>query len=473
MRDREILLPLEMELKKVATLGGTMAIVVVPKKYADKVVSGKRDMDTAVGYQDYEVVGMIGAGANEASASFLSVPKGIAVYPKDGVDLQTLFFLALERLRLMGSSHWVKRLWDTAKETNASERKQEPEARFISSTFYQFYAFIASHGGELGQIMSAMPASDQEWVKEYLPYGIVASIVPNQNYKEEDLNALMDSWGYQERMKEKLDKGTLTLRKFRNIEHLFTLPSISRQVIDLAKDSLASAPKMAKVIESDPVITSKLLKVVNSAFYGFHRQIDSVEHAIVILGNEEVVNLAFSIAIRKILHGISPRKARALWEHSLIVAYLSQWIGPHLDCKPGEMIYTLGLLHDLGKIVSLQIGEFTGVLDVPSSLDDLAGEEESAGLTHAEIGAYVAERWQLPESIVDGLFSHHLPSKALSRKTAMTVHIADRISHEGVVDITKMNYSAVPVLKESGIVPEKILKACEDIKAQVRFILDV
>ena len=473
MRDNELLMPLEIELKKVATLGGSLALVVVPSKYADKVVAGKRDMDTALRYQDYEVVGMIGAGANEASASFLSIPKGIAVFPVDGDNIQSLFFVALERLRLLGSSHWVKRLWDNIKDSRASERKQEPEARFISATFYQFYAFMASHTLEIGQVFTSMPASGQDWVREFLPQGVVSSIVPNQDHSEQDLNAMIDGWGYQDRMQVKQDKGTVTLRKFRNIEHLFTLPSIATQVIALAQDEMAGVKKMAEVIESDPVITSKLLKVVNSAFYGFHRQIDSVEHAVKILGNDEVINLAFSIAIRKILDGISPKKATTLWEHSLIVAQLSQMLSPRMGCDKGAMVYTLGLLHDLGKIVMMQRGEFTGIWEGPSMLDDLAREEEASGLTHAEIGAYVAERWQLPETIVEGILTHHLPARASNKPQAFTVHIADCISHAGGLEMGRLNHPAAVFAQEKNLSPEQLGKAYVDIKARVRFILEV
>lgn len=472
MRDNDKLLPLEIELKKVAALGGSMALVVVPGRYADKVVAGKRDVDTAVSYQDHLLVGMIGADANEASASFLSVPKGIAVYPLDGDSIPTLFFEALERLRLQGGSHWVKRLWDNIKETNVSERKQEPEARFVSAFFYQFYEFIATHPQELGQVFTAMPDKGQDWIKELLPYAVVTSITPNQDQPEEELNRTIDGWGYNDRMKAKQEKGTLTLRKFRNIEHLFTLPSIASQVIALAQDELSSTARMARVIESDPVITSKLLKVVNSAFYGFHRQIDSVEHAVRILGNDEVINLSFSIAIRKILQGISSQTARALWEHSLLVAQLSHYLAPRLGCRDGEMSYTLGLLHDLGKIVMLQRNEFYGVWECQSLLSDLAAEEYATGLTHAEIGAYVAERWQLPEGIVEGIIAHHLPNRSANRPLAVAVHLADAVAHSGTLDKDVLNYTATVFLQDKMLAPEVLQQVCVDMRTRVQILLD-
>lgn len=473
MRDADKLIPLQLELKKVAALGGSMALVVVPDKYADKVLNGKRDLDTSVHFQDYQVIGMIGAGANEASASFLSVPKGIAVFPADGDTVQTLFFLALERLKLLGSSHWVKRLWENIKESAAAEHKHEPEARFITATYYQFYSFLVANQDKLGQVFNLMPSSGEEWVREFLPYGTVSSITPQELQNEIDMDKIIDGWGYHERLKAKVDKGVKSLRKFRNMELVFTLPSIATQIITLAEDETASASKMAKVIENDPVLTSKLLKVVNSAFYGFHRQINSVEHAIMILGNDEVVNLSFSIAIRKLLDGVPQDKASKLWEHSLIVALLAQKIGPLLSVTSAEKLYTMGLLHDLGKIVLLQKGEFAASCDTYSSLDDLAREEQEHGISHAEIGAFVAERWQLPEVIVDGILAHHLPSKAQMRPLSVTMHVADYLGNMGELDLSGMNFAAVQFLKEASFDVEMAQKYYLEIKDRVKFILEI
>lgn len=215
---------------------------------------------------------------------------------------------------------------------------------------------------------------------------------------------------------------------------------------------------------------------MNSAFYGFHRQIDSVEHAIVILGNEEVVNLAFSIAIHKVLETISATHAQRLWEHSLVVAHLSQWLGPLMGYKSGDKIYTVGLLHDFGKIVFLQRGHFISDLDSPSSLEDLANEEMDSGLSHAEMGAYVAERWNLPAGIVDALLSHHLPGKAKDVELSMTIHIADIIAHSGTIDMDKLNYAAVRFLSERKgpqLSQEMVSQMYQEIRGRVQLILDI
>lgn len=474
----DILAPLVIELQKVISLDGSMTVVVVPERYAEKALTYKREVDTAVRMKDYLVLGLFGTQADEASARFLSIPKGIAVYPQDGKDIQNLFFEALERLHFMGSSPWVKRLWDSIRDIKTLDAKEDPESRFISATFYQFLSFLTSHPEELKQTFSSPDSSELSWMRNYIPHGFFSEGCPGKAVSEgpgQDTAGLFNEWRYQDKMEAKLERGKNTLRKFRNIEHLFTLPSISQEIIDMAGDTIVAASKMAGVIEKDPVLTSRVLKVVNSAFYGFHRQIDSVEQAVVILGNEEVINLAFSIAVHKILETISPARARKLWEHSLVVARLSQWLGPIMGYTSKQRMYTVGLLHDFGKIVFLQRGHFIGGIDSPSGLADLAAEEADSGISHAEMGAYVAERWNLPEPIVDALLSHHLPSKGKDAALSVTVHIADVIAHCGRIDMSKVNSAAVRYLSERKgpvLSEDMIVRTAEDVIKRVKVVPD-
>ena len=477
MELKDILAPLDIELKKVSILGGSMSVVVVPNEQADMALRAKRDTDTAVKYGEYLVLGVFGMGADEASSQFLSIPKGIAVYPKDGTDIQTLFFEALERFNLnKGSTHWVKSLWESIRETASSGKDSDGEAKFLGNAFYQFYAFMASRPQEVGQVISSMSLSDRHWIEDLLPFGVVSAFSTGDQTRDAEIALLMQEWGYQEKLDKKREAGKGILRKFRNFEHLFTLPSISKEIIHLAGDPMVAASKMAKIIEKDPVLTSRMLKVVNSAFYGFRRQIVSIEHAVVILGNDEVINLAFSIAVHQVMERIAPKKARILWEHSLLVAHLTNWLGRLLGCNDDNALYTIGLLHDFGKIIYLQRGYCLGDLSILSSLDDLAGEEKETGLSHAEMGAYVAERWNLPEEIVDGLLCHHLPGKAKDSCLAVTVHLADIIAHKKAISLDIANTAAARYLTpeiRSQLSDDVVARRYEDTETRVKALLDL
>ena len=477
MEIKDILAPLDVELKKVSMLGGCMAVVVVPFENMDMAIRAKRETDTAIRCSNYLVLGVFGMGADDASTQFLSIPKGIAVFPKDGKDIQGLFFEAVERLNLSkGNSPWVKSLWESIKETAIPDTDGDGEAKFLTNTFYQFYAFMASHPGGLGQIVATMSQADRHWVEDLMPFGMVSGFTQPGTVPEGDLTQLIESWNYKEKLERKCEQARMTLRKFRTIEHLFTLPSISREIIEMTGDPLVAASSMAKIIEKDPVLTSRLLKVVNSAFYGFRRQIVSVEHAVVILGNDEVVNLAFSIAVHQIMDRIAPKQGVLLWEHSLMVAHLAQWLGPLLGCTAGNALYTLGLLHDFGKILFLQRGYTPGDLTAMSSLQDLAGEERETGMSHAEMGAFIAERWNLPEDIVDGLLCHHLPSKAKDICLAVTIHLADTIAHSSVLSLGEVNTAAARFLSSDMMVQlseEVVTKRHEYTHTRVKALLDM
>jgi HD-like signal output (HDOD) protein len=477
MEIKDTLALLELELKKAAAFGGNMALVVVPSEHAEMAIRAKREMDTAVSYGDYLVIGVLGMESDEASAQFLSIPKGITVFPKDGNNAQTLFFGALERFNMSkGSSPWVKSLWESLKDIKTSEKVTDPEGKLLASTFYQFYAFLETHPEELSAIMSQIGQADKHWIEDLLPLGAVSLFKNENNFLAVDVAQILDQWGYQAKMEAKQVTGKATLRQFRNIEHLFTLPSISQEIIALAGDELVAASKMAKIIEKDPVLTSRLLKVVNSAFYGFRRQINSVEHAVVILGNDEVVNLAFSIAVHQIMDKLAPRQAHLLWEHSLVVAHLSQWLGSILGCDGGGMLYTLGLLHDFGKIIFLQRGYLPGDLSALSVMEDLAAEERETGVSHAEMGAFVAERWNLPEVIVDGLQFHHQPAKAEDLSISATAHIADIVAHKGFIDQAFINTAVSRYLsqrKPAKLSEEVVKEKVETVRSRVKALLDI
>ena len=423
MELKDILAPLDIELKKVSILGGSMSVVVVPSEQADMALRAKRDTDTAVKYGEYLVLGVFGMGADEASSQFLSIPKGIAVYPKDGADIQTLFFEALERFNMnKGSTHWVKSLWESIRETASSGKDSDGETKFLGNAFYQFYAFMTSRPQEVGQVISSMGPSDRHWIEDLLPYGVVSALKADGAVREAEIAVLMQEWGYQEKLDKKKEVGKGILRKFRNFEHLFTLPSISKEIIDLAGDPMVAASKMAKIIEKDPVLTSRMLKVVNS------------------------------------------------------VAHLATWLGRLLGCNDGNALYTIGLLHDFGKIIFLQRGYCLGDLSILSSLDDLAGEEKETGLSHAEMGAYVAERWNLPEEIVDGLLCHHLPGRAKDICLAVTVHFADIIAHKKAIALDIANTAAARYLtpdKQAQLSDDVVARRYEDTESRVKALLDL
>lgn len=199
-------------------------------------------------------------------------------------------------------------------------------------------------------------------------------------------------------------------------ETLPSFPQVAAKLLEVSKDDTAPLEEVAKIVETDPGISIRVLELVNSAFYGLSRKVTSLSDAVVILGLDEIKKLALGIAIfEKIFKTGHTKEFNRLmfWRHSLAVAVLSMKIAQKIEYPNPEEAYTAGLLHDVGKIfLDLQghrdYGEF--IRNLSESTDLVIEKERSEiGLGHDDIGAFFCARWQLPESLVLAVKYHHQP----------------------------------------------------------------
>jgi len=202
------------------------------------------------------------------------------------------------------------------------------------------------------------------------------------------------------------------------VGELPTLPSVLGKILNTAADPDASALDLGEHITADQSLSATLLKLVNSAYYGFHRQITSVTQAIVILGFLEVRNLALTAtAFRSLNTGDTDYDRVQLWRHSLASAMAADDLAKRLGGE-SDGTFESGLLHDLGKVVLdmlypdlfLQCAHRAHERGVP--IADILREE--AGMDHAELGGLLAEHWQLPTKVVEAIKCHLEPEKAES-----------------------------------------------------------
>ena len=195
-----------------------------------------------------------------------------------------------------------------------------------------------------------------------------------------------------------------------------SFPQVAAKLLEVSKNDTAPLEEVAKIVETDPGISIRVLELVNSAFYGLSRKVTSLSDAVVILGLDEIKKLALGIAIfEKIFKTGHTKEFNRLmfWRHSLAVAVLSMKIAQKIEYPNPEEAYTAGLLHDVGKIfLDLQghrdYGEF--IRNLSESTDLVIEKERSEiGLGHDDIGAFFCARWQLPESLVLAVKYHHQP----------------------------------------------------------------
>jgi len=215
-------------------------------------------------------------------------------------------------------------------------------------------------------------------------------------------------------------------RKVNELSGLPTLPGVVRFVSTVVEDSQSSMQDVGEVISRDQVLSAKILRMVNSPFYGFPGRISSVTHALVLLGLSVVKGLVLSTAVFDNLD----RKYRGLWEHSLGTAVISRQIAKAMGVQDCEDIMIAGLLHDLGKVVLAVVEPDQYDLCIQQAhlqkIHIAQAEQQQFGVDHTQVSAWVCERWHLPARLVECLTMHHQPQRAYQFPEATAiVHVAD------------------------------------------------
>jgi len=198
------------------------------------------------------------------------------------------------------------------------------------------------------------------------------------------------------------------------IKDLPTLPSVYFKVDKLLKDKQASIENVAHIIEIDPAMSSNILHLVNSAFYGLRSKSNSISHAVMILGFNAVKNAIVSVAVLdtlKLKDKYQNFNIADFWRHSVSVAVLGKLLAERSRLVSPDDAFIAGLLHDTGKIIMIKyfredFGKvWKAMQETKRSFAEV--EMEVASIDHVTIGAYLARKWQLPEHIIEAIACHH------------------------------------------------------------------
>ena len=202
------------------------------------------------------------------------------------------------------------------------------------------------------------------------------------------------------------------------------IPALSlsvRRIIEMAGDKNVDSRELVEVASADPVLASKILMMVNSSYYGLNRKIDNLRLAIVLLGFNEVRDIAIQLGFLQVV-GKSEFKSmydpKGLWTHSYLVSVCAETFSGDDDPKREGVLMTMGIMHDIGKFALSAIGEMMekkGVKsgagkDVNPDIPNLANEQNIFGVNHNIIGAMLVEKWNLSERASDVIEFHHHPS---------------------------------------------------------------
>ena len=240
---------------------------------------------------------------------------------------------------------------------------------------------------------------------------------------------------------------------------LHTLPVVVIEADRLMRDPRTSAQDIAKVIARDIALAERVLRLANSAYYGFQRRIGNLTQAVVLLGFQTVRNLLLTVSV---IDSFRPGSHddfdySAFWAHSVATAMVAGEVGRQGEFDDAEEGYVTGLMHDVGTLLIAQ--HFPAVQHqisqrVAAGECKLEAERALIDLDHSDVGSKLATSWGLPEAVTVGIRDHHTPSGAIGNPTlSEIVQLSDCLSHA-------LGYPA-PV--------EPLLPVCEDLSLRLGY----
>lgn len=219
-----------------------------------------------------------------------------------------------------------------------------------------------------------------------------------------------------------------------NIPSLPTLPTTIIHINKILADPNSDAKQVGNVLEKDLALSSKVLKIANSSFYGMRTEITTLSRATVVLGYNTLMSIAITASILELFNvetlGGVYFTAEEFWKHSIGVACVSRMVCEEIRHKNPEEGWIAGLIHDIGKVILSQFftSDFKEIISVVNEKGILIinAEKQVLGITHCNIGKWITEKWSLPLMLQEAIALHHSPDKArIDRSLTTVVHFAD------------------------------------------------
>ena len=263
-----------------------------------------------------------------------------------------------------------------------------------------------------------------------------------------------------------------------DVDGLVSPPDVCLRLFELIHSPRSGAKEIAEVVAVDPGLTARLLRMANSAFYGFSRKIDTVSRAVTVIGNGELYSLVLSISAVKSFTSIPNDlvSMETFWRHSVYTGLLARALAQRVRVLHPERLFVAGLLHDIGSLVLYH--------ERPDIMRDLLlvadgdeevlyrAEQEELGFTHATLAGYLMEKWLLPTELQQAVLWHHEPHEArTARMEAHLLYVAGLLVNES----DQGNFAGSPradirvpaqVLEELGIDEDELFFAFEEAAEQ-------
>ena len=220
-----------------------------------------------------------------------------------------------------------------------------------------------------------------------------------------------------------------------------TIPVVATKVMQLIESEKATAEELAKVVASDPAVAARVLKISNSSFYGCQRQIQTLSHAIVVLGFSTLKSLVVAASVKQVYkpYGLTEKM---LWEHSFGAGLAARIIAKETRAANEEEAFLGGLFHDIGKIImnNMDSQQFQAAMQkcYNDQVSFSEAERQVYSYTHSEVGALVITKWNFPDILMHAVLKHHSfdfaeDEDAYQIRLACVVGLANMFCHKAGV----------------------------------------
>jgi len=214
------------------------------------------------------------------------------------------------------------------------------------------------------------------------------------------------------------------------IDNLPVLPPVAIKILETTKDPEFDIDELIDLIMMDQVLTAKMVRIVNSVYFGLGRRIESLREALVYLGAKEIKNVVLTTTlVNNFSNNQSAKIFKSFWEYSFATAVVSKLLAKSLKYKDHERAYLAGLLHDIGEIILIHNfpDDFLKVINKVEStkVNFEDAENEILGISHTDFGPWLLEQWNYFGEIAHVVSRHHKPETAIyERHLVAIVHIA-------------------------------------------------
>jgi HD-like signal output (HDOD) protein len=216
---------------------------------------------------------------------------------------------------------------------------------------------------------------------------------------------------------------------------LVSLPDVFYRIMEVLNSPRSSMDQIADVVSKDISLSAKLLRLVNSSFYGFHSQIDTIPRAITLIGTNELMILAQGLSLLHVFQSIPDHliSMKGFWKHSIACGIISRLLASNLIEYSEEKFFVAGLLHNIGRLVMAKKHPkcfYNALLESRSEEKQLRlCESKAFEYDHTVVGGLLCKEWNLPLTLENSIYAHHNPYKQKYSIDAVIVHVANSITH--------------------------------------------